>query len=83
MTKHASTLEQGDLVKFWCELALRPLFRSSAIQGIDRFFRKLLLCGMKRNELHIHDYETDAIPSFCGDDVSRTHYLSFKAALLS
>lgn len=83
MTKTASTLEQFDLVQFWCELALRPLFRCTAIRGIDRFFRKLLLCGMRRNELHIHDYETDVVPSFCGDDVSLTHYLSFKAASLS
>ncbi|KAG5919793.1 hypothetical protein E4U42_006422 [Claviceps africana] len=68
MTKSAWTLEQLDLVKFWCKLALRPIFRCAAIQGIDRFFRKLLLCGMRQNELDIHDYETDAIPSFCGDD---------------
>ncbi|KAG6024974.1 hypothetical protein E4U19_003439 [Claviceps sp. Clav32 group G5] len=68
MTKSASALEHVDLVQFWCELALRPLFRSTSIQGIDRFFRKLLLCGMKRNELSIYDYEADAMPSFCGDD---------------
>ncbi|KAG6198415.1 hypothetical protein E4U10_006912 [Claviceps purpurea] len=83
MIKSASTLEHVDLVQFWCELALRPLFRSSSIQGIDRFFRKLLLCGMKRNELSIYDYDADAMPSFCGDDVSLTHYLSLKAASLS
>ncbi|KAG6027630.1 hypothetical protein E4U41_000875 [Claviceps citrina] len=83
MTKSASTLDHVDLVYFWCELALRPLFRNSAVRGMDRFFRKLLVCGMRRNELHISDYETDAIPSFCGDDLSLTHYLSFKAASLS
>ncbi|KAG5984694.1 hypothetical protein E4U55_003640 [Claviceps digitariae] len=68
ITKSASALEQFDLVQFWCELALRPLFRCTTIQGVDRFFRKLLLCGMRRNELHIDDYETDVIPSFYGDD---------------
>ncbi|KAG5959577.1 hypothetical protein E4U57_000589 [Claviceps arundinis] len=83
MTKSASTLEHVDLVQFWCELALRPLFRTSAIRGIDKFFRKLLLCGMKRNELSIYDCEANAMPSFCGDDVSLTHYLSLKAASLS
>ncbi|KAG5953019.1 hypothetical protein E4U53_007190 [Claviceps sorghi] len=82
MTMSSWTLEQFDLVKFWCKLALRPIFRRSAMQGIDRFFRKLLLCGMRQDELDIHDYETDVIPSFCGDDVSLTHYLSFKAASL-
>ncbi|KAG6005942.1 hypothetical protein E4U21_007505 [Claviceps maximensis] len=68
MTKAASTLEQFEVVQFWCQLALRPLFRCTAVQGIDRFFRKLLFCGMSRSELQIQDYEPDAIPSFCGDD---------------
>lgn len=81
--KSASFSENIDLVEFWCELALRPLFRSSGKQGIGKFIRSFLLCGIRRNELHIRDYEPDSIPSFCGDDVSLTHYLSFKASLLS
>lgn len=72
-----------DLVEFWCQLALVPLFRRDDETNVGRFSRRMIICGIKQNDMKTVYASLYNMPSSSSDDMILTHYLMFKVSLLT
>ena len=73
-----------DAVETWCHVGLAPLFVATpGTANLGKFARKLIICGIRRNDVaEIYALLPNVMP-FCKDDTVLTSYLLFKVSLLS